>query len=110
MSALYTIRYHGVAGYGHGALYIGHGKIFGVGIDDNRYDGAYAQHGVNLVGQASLTAKQPTLLVTGKSLQVGEQAVINFTLPPTFANGQPITVIVDGSEVVVSFDKVRDIP
>lgn len=110
MSALYTIRYHGVAGRGHGALYIGRGKVLGVGIDDNRYDGAYALQGGQFVGQASLTARSPTLLVTGKTLQVGQQAAINFSLPSNFANGQPVIVIVDGSEVTVSFDKVGDVP
>lgn len=110
MSALYTIKYHGVAGDGHGTLYIGRGVLLGVGVDDNRYNGGYSQHGANLVGQATLTAMKPTTLVTGRHLRAGEQVAINFTLPPTFSDGRPVSVTVDRNEVSVSFNKIGDIP
>src|SRR5690348_3798919 len=65
MSALYQMRYHGVAGNGHGACYIGNGKVLGVDITGARYLGSYTQAGAALNGSVTLTSSGGTL-VTGQ--------------------------------------------
>jgi hypothetical protein len=110
MGGLYSVTYEGVAGRGHAVLYIGNGAVLGGGVDDNRYHGAYAVHGGNLVGQAVLIAREPTTLITGHRLVAGQQVPINFTLPPDFSNGAYHPLIVAGAIVRAAFEKIGDIP
>lgn len=115
MSALYQMRYQGVAGVGHGAIYIGKGKVLGVDITGARYDGSYTgggsllNPGTTLTGAVTLTAAGGTL-VTGQPVPPGTQVQISFSLPPTFGNGQFQPVTVGGKPVQVAFDKIGDIP
>jgi hypothetical protein len=70
MSALYQMRYQGVAGTGHGAVYIGKGKVLGVGVTGGRYDGSYTSQGANLAGTVTLTSAGAAL-VTGQRVPSG---------------------------------------
>ena len=109
MSALYQMRYQGVAGMGHGAVYIGKGKVLGVDVTGARYDGSYTQQGANLSGTVTLTSAGGSL-VTGQPVPAGTKVPITFNLPPTFGNGQFQPVTVGGKPVQVAFDKIGDIP
>nr|WP_294516937.1 hypothetical protein [uncultured Rhodopila sp.] len=109
MSALYQMRYQGVAGEGHGAVYIGKGKIVGVDITGARYAGIYVAKGTSLSGNVTLTSAGAKL-VTGKQVPPGTEVPISFLLPPSFDNGQWQTISVGGNSVKVAFDKVGDIP
>jgi hypothetical protein len=114
MSALYQMRYQGVAGGGHGAVYIGKGKVIGVDITGARYDGAYTSNGsllngAVLSGTVTLTSAGGSL-VTGQPVPPSTQVPITFSLPASFGNGQFLSVTVGGKPVQVAFDKIGDIP
>jgi len=109
MSALYEMRYQGVAGTGHGAIYIGKGKVLGVDVTGARYDGSYASQGANLAGTVTLTSAGGAL-VTGQPVPAGTKVPITFNLPANFGNGQFQSVTVGGRPVQVAFDKIGDIP
>ena len=109
MSALYQLRYQGVAGVGHGAVYIGRGIIVGVDITGGRYHGTYSAQGQNLVGSATLTSAGGTL-VTGQPVPAGTQVPISFSLPTNFNNGQPHQISVGGRSVSVAFDLIGAVP
>jgi len=108
MSALYQMRYQGVAGTGHGSVYIGKGQIVGVDMTGARYIGTYASEGSALVGAATLTSAGGTL-VTGQPVPPGTKVAITFSLPPSYGNGQFQTIGVAGRPVQVAFDKIGDI-
>ena len=80
----------------------------GVDITGAKYLGAYAAQNGQLVGQCTLTANDGQL-VTGQPAPSGAQIPITFNLPPSFGNGQPVTVNVAGHPVQVAFVKVGDI-
>lgn len=109
MSALYQIRYQGVAGQGHGALYVGRGTVLGIDITGSRYHGSFSRQGAQLVGSGTLTSAGATL-VTGKQLAAGQQVQFQFTLPEDFAGNRFYQVIVDGMPVQVAFDVIGDVP
>ncbi len=109
MSALYQMRYQGVSGVGHGAIYIGKGKVLGVDITGARYDGSYTQQGQSLSGNVTLTGSGAPL-VTGQQAPAGTKVPITFSFPGNFATGQFQTVNVAGRPVQVAFDKIGDIP
>jgi len=109
MSALYQMRYQGVAGVGHGAIYIGKGMIAGVDVTGARYSGTYAAQGSNLSGAVTLTSAGGAL-VTGLPVPPGTKVPITFSLPANFWGGQFQTVTVGGKPVQVAFDKIADIP
>lgn len=109
MSALYQMQYRGVAGAGHGAIYIGRNKIVGVDITGARYDGAFVIEGVHLKGSAVLTSAGATL-VTGLPVPAGSKIQITFDLGPDFGNGQYHSISVGSARVDVAFSKVGDIP
>lgn len=109
MSALYAMRYQGVAGTGHGATYIGKGKVLGVDVTGARYDGSYASQGANLAGTVILTSAGGAL-VTGQPVPAGTKVPIIFNLPANFGNGQFQSVTVGGRPVQVAFDKIGDVP
>ena len=109
MSALYQMRYQGVAGAGHGAIYIGKGQVAGVDITGARYTGSYTDNGVSLNGNVTLTSAGAEL-VTGLRMVPGSKLAITFNFPANFGNGQFQTVMVGGASVQVAFDKIADIP
>jgi hypothetical protein len=103
------MRYSGVAGQGHGAIYIGKQRLVGGDVTGARYEGTYTSQGAVLVGSATLTSAGATL-VTGLPVPPGTKVQIAFSLPASFANGQFQTVSVGGKPVQVAFDKIGDIP
>jgi hypothetical protein len=109
MSALYQMRYQGVSGTGHGAVYIGKGKVVGVDLTGAKYLGSYTNQGANLSGTVTLTSAGGAL-VTGQPTPPGTQVPITFSLPANFGAGQVQTVTVGGQPVQVAFEKVGDIP
>ena len=109
MSALYQMRYQGVADVGHGAIYIGKGKIVGVDITGAKYLGSFVNQSGVLAGTATLTSAGGTL-VTGMPVPAGTQVPIAFNLPATFDNGQFQSITVGGKPVQVAFEKIGDIP
>jgi hypothetical protein len=70
MSALYQMRYHGVAGVGHGAIYIGKGMVAGVDLTGARYSGSYTSNGAGLQGIVTLISAG-SALVTGQPMPAG---------------------------------------
>ena len=109
MSALYQMRYQGVAGNGHGAMYIGKGVVVGIDISGARYNGTYTLSGTTINGIATLTSAGGAL-VTGQDLPAGGTVAITFSLPAGFDDGQYHPVIGGGKRVGVSFNKIGDIP
>ena len=109
MSALYLMRYQGVAWMGLGAIYVGKGKVLGIDVTGARYDGAYTSQGTTISGTAVLTPTSGTL-VTGQLVTPGSKVPIAFTLPADLGDGQFQTVMVGGRPVQVAFDKIGDIP
>src|ERR1700676_683063 len=78
MSALYQMRYQGVAGNGHGAMYVGKGVVVGIDISGARYNGTYTLSGTTINGTAILTSAGGAL-VTGQDLPVGGTVPITFS-------------------------------
>jgi len=109
MSALYQMRYQGVAGNGHGAMYVGKGVVVGIDISGARYNGTYTLSGTTINGTAILTSAGGAL-VTGQDLPAGGTVPITFSLPAGFDDGQYHQVIGGGKRVGVSFNKIGDIP
>lgn len=108
MSALYSMKYHGVAGEGHGSVYIGNGKVVGTDVTGAKYIGSYNDLNARLVGAATLTSAGG-FLVTGQAIPPGTQVKIEFNLGLDFGNGKLNIVTVAGQPVQVSFSKVGDI-
>ncbi|MBR2813501.1 MAG: hypothetical protein IKE60_02540 [Reyranella sp.] len=109
MSAMYEMQYQGVAGGGHGAIYIGKGKIVGIDVTGARYSGTYT-NGQTLSGSATLTSAGG-VLVTGAPIPPGTKVPITFAnLPLNLGNGQFVQVSVGGNPVNVAFHKIDDIP
>ena len=109
MSALYQLRYQGVAGNGHGAMYIGKGVVVGIDISGARYQGTYTLSGTTIDGAATLTSAGGAL-VTGQDLPAGGTVAISFNLPAGFDDGQYHQVVAGGRRVGVSFNKIGDVP
>ena len=86
MSALYQMRYQGVAGNGHGAMSIGKGVVVGIDISGARYHGTYTLSGTTLNGTATLTSAGGAL-VTGQDVPAGGTVPITFSLPAGFDDG-----------------------
>ena len=108
MSALYIMRYDGVAGAGHGAVFIGKGKILGVDITGARYEGTYALHGPNLGGAATLTSAGGSL-VTGQATPAGTKVQIVFNLPANASSGT-FELKFGGVPMRVALEKIGDVP
>lgn len=109
MSALYQVAYQGVAGVGHGAFYIGKGKVVGVDVTGARYTGSYTENAGILTGTGTLTSAGG-MLVTGLPVPPGTKVGINFTLPADFGDGSYRPIKVGGADVNVSLAKIEDIP
>lgn len=109
MSALFEVHYHGIAGAGGAAIYIGKGQILGVGIEGAHYHGTYSEEAGRLSGHATLTSAGVPL-VTGQAVRSGEKVSIAFSLPADTGGGTPVQITVGGKPVMASFTKVGDIP
>jgi hypothetical protein len=108
MIALYKMRYHGVAGFGGGVVYIGRGKILGMDISEARYDGSYTDQGGRVRGTVTLTSGGGAL-VTGQQMPAGNQLQIAIDWPSNFV-GQNLPVSVGGQPVQVAITKIGDVP
>jgi hypothetical protein len=75
MSALYQMRYQGVAGFGGGVVYIGRGKVLGMDVTEARYDGSYVDQAGRVRGTVTLTSAGGAL-VTGQPIPAGTQVQI----------------------------------
>jgi hypothetical protein len=109
MSALYQMRYQGVAGNGHGSMYIGKGVVVGIDISGTRCHGTYTASAATIDGTATLTSAGGAL-VTGQNLPAGGTVPITFSLPARFDDGKYHPITVGGKPVGVSFNKIGDIP
>jgi hypothetical protein len=109
MSALYQMRYQGIAGNGHGAMYVGKGVVVGIDIAGFRCHGTYTMSGPNLQGEATLTSAGGAL-VTGQNVAAGAKVPVTFTLPTAFDDGKYYQIVVGGKPVGVSFNKIGDVP
>jgi hypothetical protein len=108
MSALYVMRYEGVAGVGHGAVFIGKGKILGVDIKGAKYEGTYSSKNGGLSGAATLTSAGGEL-VTGEAVPAGTKVQIVFDLAANQANGE-FQLRIGGQPVRVLLAKIGDVP
>lgn len=108
--AFYIMDFVGREGRGGCALYIGHDRIVGVDVGRVVYNGAYTTDGTCLRGAVDLTASEPGFLVTGHPLPVGHTIKVTFTLPENFATGENHVIEVAGTQVLVSFQKIDDLP
>ena len=110
MSALYAMRYANEAGRGAGAVYIGKGIISGIDVADVRFDGSYTDNGSELSGK--VTMLRPRGGASSGTPEISHPASVEFTfsLPAHFADGQPYPFSVDGLEVHVIFEKLKDVP
>ena len=109
MSALYQMRYQGVAGNGHGSMYIGKGVVVGIDISGTRCHGTYTSSAATIDGTATLTSAGGAL-VTGQNLPAGGTVAVTFSLPAGFDDGKYHQITVGGKPVGVSFNKIGDIP
>ncbi len=109
MSALYQMPYQGVAGNGHGAMYIGEGVIVGIDISGTRCHGTYTSSTATIDGTATLTPAGGAL-VTGQNVPAGGTVPVTFSLLAGFDDGKYHPVTVGGKPVGVPFNKIGDIP
>ena len=109
MSALYQMRYQGVAGNGHGAMYIGKGVVVGIDISGARFNGTYTLSGTTIDGTATLTSAGGAL-VTGQDVPCRRngphhlQPAGRFRRRPVSPGGAA------GRRVGVAFNKIGDVP
>lgn len=109
MSALYQLRFQGVAGQAHGSLYLGRGVLLGIDVMGGRYNGSYTEDSGRLVGKASVRVAAE-MLVTGQAVPAGTVVPIGFNLPASFADGGYHEVTVAGQSVNIAFEKLGDVP
>src|SRR5260370_21172527 len=98
MSALYQMRYQGVAGNGHGAMYVGNGVFVGIDISGARYNGTYTLSGTTINGTATLTSAGGAL-VTGANFPPGGTGPLTLTLPAALHDRPYHHVIAPGTRV-----------
>src|SRR5262249_30455077 len=108
MSALYTMQYQGVAGFGGGVVYIGRGKILGMDMTQAHYEGSYTNEDGRIRGTVTITAAG--VLGTGQPVPPGSQGQARFDWPWNFDDGQYLPVAVGGKPVQVVFRKIGDVP
>jgi hypothetical protein len=109
MSALYAMRFAGVADTGSGAIYIGKGKIVGIDVGNLRYSGRYIEEGGRLNGTVELYAPTGGLLVTGVQVPAGSRWNVTFDWPANFSDGKPQPIMINGRPVQVVLEKIGDI-
>ena len=110
MSALYIMRHIGGTGAGFGAIYIGKGTIVGVDVQNGRYHGTYIEQGDRVRPTVTLSLPQGGVLVTGSQVPPGTKITMTADWPANFANGQAQQIMVQGSPVQVTFEKIGDVP
>jgi hypothetical protein len=109
-AALYAMRFVGNAGFGIGAIYIGHGKVAGIDAGDVRYDGTFTEDNGRIKGQATMSMPNGGSLVNGQQLPPGTKIPLSVDWPANFADGKPHPIMVNGRPVQVTFEKVADVP
>jgi hypothetical protein len=111
MSALYAMRYIGRTGMGDGVLYIGRGKVVGADAGNGRYHGTYADAAGRVKAEITMSfPKSAGVLVTGQPMPVGSSLKMTADWPANFTDGSPQTIMVNGSPVSVTFEKIGDVP
>lgn len=111
MKGLYVIEFGAGLGIGAGVLYIGDGEIAGADVGKVRYEGTYVEEGERVKAEIAITAAAPgSNLVTGVALPTGRSVAVIADLPRDFANGDAHPVSVGGREVLVTLEKIVDIP
>jgi hypothetical protein len=110
MGAFYVMTYHGRAGAGVGAIYIGGGKIVGADAGGGRYRGSYVEQNGRLALQAIMSFPRGGALVTGQQMPANTQLALKADWPADFGDGSPQTLFVEGQPVAVAFEKVDDVP
>jgi hypothetical protein len=110
MSALYIMRYIGGTGAGFGAIYIGKGTIVCVDVQNGRYHGTYIEQGDRVRPTVTLSLPQGGVLVTGSQVPPGTRITMTADWPANFADGQAQQIMVQGSPVQVTFEKIGDVP
>jgi hypothetical protein len=110
-AGLYQLMYQGSFDRGGAVLYVGNGIIAGMDVGEIQYDGTYTTGpGGELVGDVALTATTNSSLVTGDTVLAGQSVSVPFTLPSSFANGQPFQFKIAGRSVSATFRKFKDLP
>ena|SRR6266446_6642754 len=109
MSALYAMRYVGGASGGIGAVYVGKNVIVGIDAGNGHYHGTYTESGGRMKATITLSAPTGATLVTGKPMPAGSKIQLTADWPANFATGQQ-QIIVAGSPVNVTFEKIGDVP
>ena len=111
MSAFYIIKYLGKVGAGGGTLYIGNGILVGTDIQGAKLDGTYRVIDGRMRGVVKMTSPASgSTLVTGQTLPPNTTIDLNFDFPEHFADGRPYPMTGFGGELMVVFEKVRDLP
>ena len=111
IKGLYVIEFGTELAIGGGVLYIGDGEVYGVDATRVRYEGTYVEEGDRFKAKIAITAGTPgAQLVTGTALPTGRSVAVIADLPRDFGNGDPHPVAVSGQEVLVTLEKIFDIP
>jgi hypothetical protein len=113
VSAFYIMKYFGKVGVGGGTLYIGKGVVVGVDIGGARLEGGYTIESGRMRGTVRFTAgRGGASLVTGQQLPEGDSFDLSFDFPAdSFADGTPQSMLgLGGQPLIVTFEKVRDLP
>ncbi|WP_143270312.1 hypothetical protein [Bradyrhizobium sp. Ghvi] len=109
MSALYAMSLVGMGGTGGGTVYVGNGKIVGVGAGNLRYSGTYIEQGGRIKGTVNLYAPTGGTLVTGAQIPADSRWSLTLDWPANFSDGKPQTLIVEGRPVHIMMEKIGDI-
>jgi hypothetical protein len=108
--AIYLLHYTGQPGAaGFGLAFIGNGLISGSDLAGGHYEGNYQFDGTHLRGSVNLRVSAGTTLVTGVTANADTVIPISLVLPANFAALNPHTILVDGSPVQVSFQKIQNV-
>ncbi|MBB4263101.1 hypothetical protein [Bradyrhizobium sp. CIR3A] len=109
MSALYAMNFAGMGGAGGGAVCVGNGKIVGIDAGNLRYSGTYIEQGGRIKGTVDLYAPTGGTLVTGTQVPADSRWSLTLDWPANFSDGKPQVLMVEGSPVHVTLEKIGDI-
>lgn len=108
IEGFYSLFFTGQAGTGFAVLCLNGGSIAGADATGATYDGHYAASELGVVGRITLTVPTGTVLVTGDVIAGQPQSfVIPLSLPPSFANGEPVRIKLPQGPVNVAFKRIR---
>lgn len=105
VSALYAMSLVGMGGTGGGTVYVGNGKIVGVGAGNLRYRGTYIEQGGRIKGTVNLYAPTGGTLVTGAQVPADSRWSLTLDWPANFSDGKPQAPIVEGRQVHIVMEK-----